>query len=143
MKKDYYSNLDIKEITDNKTFWNTIKSFLSDKNASTERITLIDNGEVVLPEQNTTHILNTFFSNIVTYVKLPEHIEYDPIANNISDIIRYLIVRYRNHPSILTIGEVCNKSQKFSFSFSQVETKDILEGIQRLGIRERLLSKRI
>ena len=44
MKKDYYSNLDIKKVTDNKTFWKTIKPFLSDNIASTERITLTDNG---------------------------------------------------------------------------------------------------
>ena len=50
MKKDYYSNLDVKEVTDNKTFWKTIKRFLSDKIVSTERITLIDNGEVVATE---------------------------------------------------------------------------------------------
>ena len=30
-KREYYSNLDVKNITDNKTFWKTVKSFLSDK----------------------------------------------------------------------------------------------------------------
>ena len=44
MKKDYYSTLDINKVTDNKTFWKTIKPFQSDKIVSTERITLIDNG---------------------------------------------------------------------------------------------------
>ena len=35
-----------KKVTDNKTFWKTIKPLQSDKILSTERITLIDNGEV-------------------------------------------------------------------------------------------------
>ena len=69
MEKDYYSNLDIKKVTDNKTFWKTIKPFLSDKIMSTERITLIDNGEVVANEQDTANVLNTFFSHIVTNLK--------------------------------------------------------------------------
>ena len=73
MKKDYYSNLDI---TDNKTFWKTVKPFLSDKIVSTERITLIDNGEVVATEQDTSNVLNTFFSNIVANLKIPEYAEY-------------------------------------------------------------------
>ena len=34
-KREYYSNLDVKNITDNKTFWKTVKPFLSDKVTST------------------------------------------------------------------------------------------------------------
>ena len=122
----------------NKTFWKTIKPFLSDTIMSTEKITLIDNGEVVTTEQDTADVLNTFFFNIVTNLKIPEYADYDPITNNISDPILKVIVKYRNHSSILTIKEVCKKSHKFSFSFSQVEKKDILEEIQRLDIKKRL-----
>ena len=122
----------------NKTFWKTIKPFLSDTIMSAERITLIDNGEVVTTEQDTADVLNTFFFNIVTNLKIPEYADYDPITNNISDPILKVIVKYRNHSSILTIKEVCKKSHKFSFSFSQVEKKDILEEKQRLDIKKRL-----
>ena len=66
MNNDYYSTLDINKVTDHKTFW---KPFQADKIVSTGRITLIDNGEVVPTEQDTAHILNTFFSNIVTNLK--------------------------------------------------------------------------
>ena len=37
-KKLYYSNLDEKKVTDNKTFWKTIKPFLSDKTVSKEKV---------------------------------------------------------------------------------------------------------
>ena len=30
-KRGYYSSLDVKNITNNKTFWKTVKCFLSDK----------------------------------------------------------------------------------------------------------------
>ena len=105
-----------------------IKSFVR----QTKRITLIDNGEVVATEQDNANVLNTFFSNVVNNLKIPQYADYDPIANNISDPILKAIVRYRNHPSILTIREVCKKSHKLSFSCSQVGKKDILEEIQRL-----------
>ena len=36
-KREYYNNLDVKNITDNKTFWKTIKPFLSDKVTSTQK----------------------------------------------------------------------------------------------------------
>ena len=92
MKKDYCSNIDIKKVTNNKTYRKTIKPFLSDKIMSTERITLIDNGDIVSTEQDAAHVLNTFFSNIVTYLEIPEYIDRDPISNNITDLILKLNV---------------------------------------------------
>ena len=65
------------------------------------------------------NVLNIFFSHIVANFKIPEYADYDPIASNISDTILKLIVRYRNHRIILTIGEVYKNLQKLSFSFSQ------------------------
>ena len=48
-----------------------MKPFQSEKILLTERITLIDNGEVVPTEQESTLVLNTFFSNIVTNLSDP------------------------------------------------------------------------
>ena len=36
-KKTFYSNLNEKKITDTKTFWKTVKLFLSDKTPSDEK----------------------------------------------------------------------------------------------------------
>ena len=44
-KTQYYSNLNEKNVTDNKTFWRTVKPFLSDEITSTEKITLIEKNE--------------------------------------------------------------------------------------------------
>ena len=46
-----------KKVTDNKTFSKTIEPFQSDKIVSTERITLIDNGEAVLTESHDIEFL--------------------------------------------------------------------------------------
>ena len=60
-----------------------IKPVLSHKIVSTEINTLIDNGDVVATEQ--AYVLNTFFSNVVTNLKIPKYTNYDPIADRISD----------------------------------------------------------
>ena len=78
---------------------------------------LIDHNEIVPTKQDTPHVLNTFFPIIINNFKIPEHADNGPIANNKSDPILKITVRYRNHPSILTIAEVCKESQIFSFSF--------------------------
>ena len=49
-KKLYYSNLDEKNVTDDKTFSKTIKLFLSDKIVSREKITVIEEDEIVESE---------------------------------------------------------------------------------------------
>ena len=75
------------------------------KIVSTERDTFIDNGEVVPTEQDTAHVLNTFFSNIVTNLKIPEYTDYDPLANSRSVSIFKLIVRQKSL-CILTMQQV-------------------------------------
>ena len=55
-KKLYYSNLDEKKVTD-KTFWKTIKPFLSNKIVSREKITLIEEDEIVESDITTAQIL--------------------------------------------------------------------------------------
>ena len=78
-KKVYYSNLDEKKVTDNKTFWKTIKPFLSDKIVSREKVTLIEEDEIVESDINTAQILNTFFSNIVSKLKIAEYANCNPV----------------------------------------------------------------
>ena len=58
-------------------------------------------GKIVSNDENTAQVLNTFFSNIVG--SLSEYVTNDSIPDNISDPIIKLIVKYRKHPSMLTI----------------------------------------
>ena len=108
-KREYYSGLDVKNITDNKTFWKIVKLFVSDKLLSTQKITLIDNNKIVKNDDDTARVLNTFFSNIVSDLKIPDYNNYNLLAENIQEPVLKAIVKYRNHASILTIGEVCKK----------------------------------
>ena len=68
-KINYYGNLNVKDITDNKKFWKTVKPFLSDKSKTSDKIHLNENGELLNSESETVEILNNFFSNIVKKLK--------------------------------------------------------------------------
>ena len=57
---------------------------------------------------NNKNIMNTFYSNIATSLKIPEYHEYEGISRNISDPILEAIVKYRNCPSIKAITRVSN-----------------------------------
>ena len=80
-KKECYSSLDVKNITDNKTFWITVKPFLSDKVTSTQKIALIDNDKIVKDDDDTA-VLNTFFSNIVSDLNITDYNNSDPLVGN-------------------------------------------------------------
>ena len=112
-----------------------MKPFLSDKIVSKEQITLVENDEIISEESNVAQTLNSFFSNIVTNLKIPEYKDYDISFNeNVSDPIIKLILKYKKHPSILTIGEVCkNKLNKQPlFSFSKVTKNEIVKELLSL-----------
>ena len=115
-KKLYYSNLDEKKVTDNQTFWKTLKPFLSDKIVSREELTLIEENEIVESDINAAQILNTFY-NIANNLKIAEYANCDPISDNINDSVIKSIVKYRNHPRMFKIGEVCNRKQCSRFPF--------------------------
>ena len=94
---------------------------MSDKTTSREKTTLIENEEI---------FSNKFFS-IKQHSSILQYDKRDPIVGNIDDLI---IVKYRNHPSILAIGEVCNRGKEFSFASSQVDRAEVLKQIAILDI---------
>ena len=46
-RKKYYANLDMKNITDNKLFWKTVKPFFTDKGSTRSKITLVDDQNII------------------------------------------------------------------------------------------------
>ena len=47
VKREYFANLNEKNITDKRKFWQTVKPFLSEKNKSKEKTTLVKNEEII------------------------------------------------------------------------------------------------
>ena len=110
----------------------TIKPFLSDEVTSTEKITLIEKEKIIVGDNNTAEVLNTFFPNIVSNLKIEGYSSCDPLVNNIRDPVFKYTVKYRNHPSILAIGEVYNKKGRLPLSFSKTQRDKILSDILKL-----------
>ena len=66
VKKEYFLSLNVNEVINNKSFWKTVKPLLSSKTISSEKITLIDDDELITDEQKVANTLNDFFSGIAT-----------------------------------------------------------------------------
>ena len=114
-KKDYFSNLNEKQITDNKRFWKTVKPFLSNKVQSSERINLTDeNDSLVTYCGKVAKELNSFFSSVVKNLNIPSYESCDPLSDNIDHPTMKGIVKWRNYPSILTVISQHKNRPKFS-----------------------------
>ena len=82
-KKTYYSNLNENKITDNKTFWKTVKYFLSDKTPSNEKGTLTEKDKIIKTDTKKVNVLNNFFSTIISNLIIPEYPASDSVSNDI------------------------------------------------------------
>ena len=72
VKKEYIAILNEKNITDNRKFWQTVKPFLSEKNKSREKITLVKNQEIISDDVKVANTLNNYFLNVVQNLKIPK-----------------------------------------------------------------------
>ena len=129
-KREYYQNLSVENVCDNKKFWKVVKPLLSDKIMPSEKITLVEGTKILKNDKETAKVLNNFFSTVIENLKFPQHKEQDPISTSISDAVTRAIVKYRTHPSIIAIKESCNLRTRFNFSF--VDKEDILKEIKKL-----------
>ena len=76
--------------------------------------------------------MKSFFSKIVTNLEIPAYIDSNSNLENVADPIIKLILKYRDHPSILAIGEVCKEKSDSSFLFTGIDKEEILKEILNL-----------
>ena len=68
-KRDFYNNLNEKNICDNRKFWKVVKPLLSNNTVSNEKITLVEGKEIIKTDQAYAKVLNNFISNIIKILK--------------------------------------------------------------------------
>ena len=64
-KKEHFVNLDINSISDNKKFWQIVKSLFSNKVKGKTTIKLVENDEMIDDEIEIAKLFNEYFVNIV------------------------------------------------------------------------------
>ena len=82
-KKDYFQKLNIKDLTDNKKFWKTIKPFFSNKGLNSNKLMLREKDVVVADEKALATLMNNYFVNITADLDLKQDSEnlYDTPAS--------------------------------------------------------------
>ena len=64
-KSDYFNNIDIKNITDNKRFGTSVKPLFTDKSKTCNSIILNENDKIIKDGKKIANIFNKYFLNII------------------------------------------------------------------------------
>ena len=133
-KYNYYQNLDLKNLTDNRKFWKTVKPVFTDKVQVSQSITHIENGEMVTNDLKIAEIFNNYFADITKDLEITETGAYllpsigkeDPVDKAVE---KYK--NYKNHPSINKIKECFTYSE--SFNITQLTGKEVSCQLEKLN----------
>ena len=135
-KRSYFEKLDIKNLSDNRKFWGTVKPLFSNKVRSNDYITLNKNNLLIKNEYKIANNFNIFFVNIVPNLGIENDQQYLSNVSNISDPVEKAIMKYQKHPSISIINKmVSSVENEADFSFTSV-TVDISKEIKRFDIKK-------
>ena len=133
-KKKYYNSLDLKDIENNKKFWQSVKPLFTGKSKQQTNITIIENQEVVTEKVEVAEIMNNYFIEAVQNLAIEQFScegVQEPFSENTDVVIEKILKRYKLHPSILKIKENVKVENKFNFKdttedeiFSKIKSLD-------------------
>ena len=103
-KKNFFENVDNKNITDNKIFWKTVKPFLANKSWSNRtKITFTQKDETISRSKDVAEIFNTVFANVLSNLGIVINESILGNAGETNDSTVNITERYKTHPSIRLI----------------------------------------
>ena len=124
VKRKYYSKLDIKNVNDNKKFWDTTKPSFSNKNVAKKKIILIEKDTIITDDETLADTFNTFFSNGLNDKSDTENVlDVNPI-----------IAKLKDHPCVIKIKANGNYRSDFSFTLSSLD--DMKKCIENLNTKK-------
>ena len=100
-KKKYFQNLDMNDITDNRTFWKTVKPwFTSEGIKGTKNIILVEKGEIISDNTKVTKVMNNYFVDITKEldISLPNFNNNEKSDLIFTDPIEKIINDHSKHP---------------------------------------------
>ena len=133
-RKKYYNNINEKDVTDNKKFWNTMKPFFSDKGGTRDQIMLLENDDIISDPASVAEIFNNYFqkSGSMSSLGITENklLINSALDSETSLDVEKCIKKFENHPSIISINKHVVITEKFNFS--PITAEDIDKQIRNL-----------
>ena len=133
-EKQFYRNLDIKDVIDKNTFWKTIKPLFPDRTKSSNTMILLEKDKVVTDNGEIAKRLNSsleiYYKDFYKSLEIPESENIDQRYEQIQTPTLKAIVKFRKHPNIKAIN---NSFANRSFCFCIIKEKDVSSEINKLN----------
>ena len=97
----------MKQVSDNKLFWKSVKPFFDDKGSNSSKITLEEENKIISDEEQSANIMNNYFINITKTLNLKKQLGHGRSGVN----------EFENHISIKMIHEKYPEILPESFKF--------------------------
>ena len=136
--KRYMEKISEKSIETNKSFWNFIKPFMTNKDMIANRdITLIDGKNVITDEYELSQIFNKHYINIFEKSCRNKSNKIGTTLGSLkdSDVIDRIITSYQNHPRVLKIKNKFG-SDLNSFDFQQIKAPEVKKLLKEIDIKK-------
>ena len=130
----YFANLDLNKYTDNIKFWYTVKPMFSNSSPGHNKITLIENGEVVSDDEINAESFNKFFVDAVSSLAIEENQAILDDADEVLDPVKRAVKKFGHHPSILDIKR--NVSITTKFSFTEIDVAEMITEVNYLNAKK-------
>ena len=130
--------LDLKNVTDNKEFWKTVKPFLSDKVTTFPKISLVEKGKIISDESKVANSFSNFFENAIRSLGIKAN-EHSQENYDLKNPVEIAIKKFEQHPSINLIKK--NITNNENFYFLRVDHENILKEIINLDNKKMELLK--
>ena len=76
-----FNNFNVKNVTENKCFWKTIKPFFTDKTKNGNNIILTENYQTLKEDEKISKIFNIYFTNVTKGLKFRQVDKTQSIEN--------------------------------------------------------------
>ena len=97
-KTEYFQKLNLKDLSDNRKFWKTIKLIFSNKGLNPNKLMPKENNRLITEEKELATVLNNFFLNIIESLDLKK--DDDSSLNPInSENINNILEKHKHHPN--------------------------------------------
>ena len=115
-RSKYFANLDLNKYTDNIKFWHTLKPLFSNSTTGQNKITLVENGEVVADDKLNSESFNAFFIDAVSSLAIEGNPALLDDVEDITDPVKRAVKKFGHHPSIIDIKKNVSITSKFAFT---------------------------
>ena len=130
-KRNYFKNVKIQDITDNKKFWKTIRPYFSDKGYNQTKITIVEKDSIITDEKKIATLMNNYFINITKNLDLkPSTV---PNTSDLDEITKH----FDDHISICKIKEAYSEIlRENNFSFKMVSMDKVKKVVLKLNSKK-------